>query len=114
MALNGNGYYSRVYVEDVGFQGIITELLKAEGVLAKSFSPHGFSKEERLRTVSSLIESGRVVFPRKGAEKLIEQILGFGKEAHDDLVDACTMLILQTFDDSRKPIPMIQTFTFRR
>ena len=113
MALNANGYYSRVYVEDVGFQGIITELLKAEGVSAKSFSPRGFSKEERLRTVSSLIESGRVVFPRKGAETLIEQILGCGKEAHDDLVAACTMLILQAFEDSKQPRMSIQHFYFR-
>ena len=114
MALNNNGYYARVYVEDVGFQGILTDLLKIEGIPAKPFFLRGRSKEDRLTAVSSLIELGHIVFPRKGAERLIEQVLGFGKESHDDLVDACTMLILQAFEDSKKPIPMIQTFTFRR
>ena len=68
----------------------------------------GWSKEDRLTAVSSLIELGRVVFPKTGAEELINQILGFGKEKHDDLVDACTMLILQAFEDIKKPRPSIR------
>lgn len=100
-------YYSRVYVEDVGFQGVITDLLKAEGVPTQSFFLRGRSKEDRLMAVSSLIELGKVVFPRKGAESLINQILGFGVEKHDDLVDACTMLILQAFEESKRPVPRI-------
>jgi predicted phage terminase large subunit-like protein len=106
--LNNNESYSRVYVEDVGFQGVITDLLKSEGIPAKPFPVRGWSKEDRLMSVSSLIELGRVVFPKKGAEKLLEQIIGFGKESHDDLVDACTMLIFQAFEDSKKPRPRIQ------
>ncbi len=113
MALNNNGYYARVYVEDVGMQGIIADILKANGLSAKLFPVRGWSKEDRLTAVSSLIELGQVVFPRKGAEKLIEQILGFGKEAHDDLVDACTMLIIQAFEDSKQPRMSIKTYYFR-
>lgn len=108
LAINDNGFYARAYVEDVGFQGIITDLLKVEGVPAKPFPVRGWSKEDRLRAVSSLIELGCVVFPRNGAEELINQILGFGKEKHDDLVDACTMLILQAFEDIKKPRPSIR------
>ena len=95
------GSYSRVYVEDINFQSIFVELLKNEGVPAKPFPVRGWSKEDRLNAVSALIELGRVVFVDKGNEELVEQILGFGKEKHDDLVDAMTMLILQMFEDSK-------------
>ena len=35
------------------------------------------------------------MFPEKGAksDKLIEQIVGFGRERHDDLVDAFTCAV---------------------
>jgi hypothetical protein len=33
-------------------------------------------------------------FPRHGCEDLINQLLGFGVEKHDDLVDAPVWLIL--------------------
>jgi len=95
------GSYARVYVEDVNFQGIFTELLKNEGIPAKPFPVRGWSKEDRLTAVSSLIQLGRVVFASKGNEKLVEQILNFGKDNHDDMVDATTMLILQMFEDSK-------------
>lgn len=107
----GNGSYSRVYVEDVNFQGIFTDLLKAEGIPAKPFPVRGWSKEDRLSAVSSLIELGHVVFADKGNEDLVEQILGFGKEKHDDLVDATTMLILQMFEESKRE-PNIRVFSF--
>lgn len=96
-----NSSYARVYVEDVNFQGIFTELLKNEGVPAKPFPVKGWSKEDRLNAVSALIQLGKVLFADKGNEELVEQILGFGKEKHDDLVDATTMLILQMFEDSK-------------
>lgn len=95
------GSYARVYVEDVNFQGIFTELLKNEGIPAKPFPVRGWSKEDRLTAVSSLIQLGRVIFADKGNEKLVEQILNFGKDNHDDMVDATTMLILQMFEDSK-------------
>jgi hypothetical protein len=36
-----------------------------------------------------------VKFPRKGAEQLITQLLGFGSEKHDDAVDALVYLIFR-------------------
>lgn len=35
-----------------------------------------------------------VLFPETGCERLIEQLVGFGVEKHDDLVDAFTMALL--------------------
>jgi len=38
-----------------------------------------------------------VKFPEQGCEDLLMQLLGFGVESHDDLVDALVMLILGIF-----------------
>ena len=107
LGMNDQKNYSRVYVEDVGFQGIITDLLKTEGVPARSIPTKGMTKADRLAAISSLIQLGRIRFSRTGNEKLIEQILRLGKEKHDDLVDAFTMLVLQMFIDANKPTPGI-------
>lgn len=41
------------------------------------------------------MRAGKILFPETGCEELIEQLLGFGKEKHDDLVDAFSIVILQ-------------------
>jgi predicted phage terminase large subunit-like protein len=51
-------------------------------------------KRARLRVAARYIKNGTVKFPRKGCEELIKQLLGFGVEKHDDLVDALVWLIL--------------------
>lgn len=91
----------RVYVEDVAFQGIIADLLKGAGINAKPYPIKGQTKEGRLEAVGALIEVGKVLFPEHGAEPLIEQMLGFGSEKHDDLVDACTMLVFQLLENTK-------------
>jgi len=40
-----------------------------------------------------MIRSGKVLFPKKGTEDLIQQLVYFGVEKHDDLVDAFTMVL---------------------
>ena len=45
------------------------------------------------------MQQGRILFPLHGAERLIEQIIGFGVEKHDDLVDAFTLLVLQLLQE---------------
>jgi len=54
-------------------------------------------KRTRLAALSNAFFMGQILFPKKGArsDKLIEQILGFGNERHNDLVDAfaCAMHI---------------------
>lgn len=90
-------------VEEVGYQKavidqLLTQSIKATGVKVTS------DKRSRLITVSTLIKSGKIKFPRKGAEDLIRQIVGFGSEAHDDLVDAFTIIAHQAIEmDKRHP-----------
>ena len=42
---------------------------------------------------------GKVLFPRQGCEELISQIVHFGVEAHDDLADAFSNVILNTLGE---------------
>lgn len=52
-------------------------------------------KRERLSALSNVFFMGQILFPEKSAksDKLIEQIVGFGRERHDDLVDAFTCAV---------------------
>jgi len=84
-----------IYIEKVGYQESLVQQLKSEGVSAEGVELHGEDKRARLTRISMEIVNGLILFPKQGTEKLIEQILGFGVEKHDDLVDAFTLLILR-------------------
>ena len=84
----------KIYIESNGYQQSVVEHLKKAGCRAEGIQSLG-NKYERLGAVSHLIESGKVLFPTKGAEILINQLLGLGVERHDDLVDALSLLLLQ-------------------
>lgn len=84
-------YSSHILVEEVGYQkAVIDQLahdsLNVEGVKIST------DKRSRLISISAMIQSGKIKFPRHGAEALIRQIVGFGVERHDDLVDAFTIV----------------------
>ncbi len=92
----------KIYVEDVAYQKSIIQFLQKEGLPVVGVNPGGQDKRMRLSTVTHLIQAGKVIFPERGAEQLITQLLGFGVEKHDDLVDAFTMLLHQIMQqDSR-------------
>ena len=88
----------RIYIEDVGYQRSTIQYLKAERCHTEPFQVHGQDKRSRLITISHLIQEGRVLFPAKGAELLIQQLVGFGIEKHDDLADAFAMAIHKSFE----------------
>lgn len=93
-AANRAIYSSRIFVEDVGYQRAAIELLLGDGLDVEGVKVIS-DKRSRLVSVSSLIQSGKIKFPKHGAEDLIRQIVGFGVERHDDLVDAFTILAHQ-------------------
>jgi phage terminase large subunit-like protein len=53
-----------------------------------------------LRVAARYIKNGTVKFPRTGCETLLRQVLGFGAEKHDDLVDALVWMILGVAGDA--------------
>ncbi|MFZ2193551.1 MAG: phage terminase large subunit [Candidatus Moraniibacteriota bacterium] len=93
---------SKIYIEDVSYQRVVIQQLKTMGVFTEGSSPHGVDKRSRLASVSSLIFSGKILFPSQGAEDLIQQLIGFGKEKHDDLADAFSILALQIVERAGK------------
>lgn len=94
--------HSKIYIEDVGYQRVTIQQLRTMGVFAEGVNPHGSDKRSRLASVSSLIFSGQISFPSQGAEELIQQLVGFGKEKHDDLTDAFSILALQIVERASK------------
>ena len=98
----GNGGLAKISIEAVAFQKSIVQQLESEGYPAKEFLPQGKDKRARLALVSHLIQSGKIVFPKTGAEKLINQILNFGSEKHDDLVDAFSILVLSILEQENQ------------
>jgi len=80
-------------VEDVQYQKAAIGEMEREGLPVEGVKPIG-DKMARLKTAVIYIKNGTVLFPRHGCEDLLLQLLGFGIEEHDDLVDALVYLIL--------------------
>jgi phage terminase large subunit-like protein len=81
------------YPEKVAYQQAAIEIMEKNGL---SVVPMPAVNDKRSRAIAACfyVKGGRVLFPRTGAEKLIENLLGFGIEEHDDLTDAFSNLVL--------------------
>lgn len=99
----GDGYYTNLYIEDVGYQQAFIQHLKGQGIPAEGIKVHGQDKRARLALVTQLIKQGKVLFPKKGCEDLIAQLTGFGIEKHDDLADAFSLLMLKILEEDSHP-----------
>ena len=92
-----------ILIEEVGYQKAVVDQLKNENYNAFGVKV-ATDKRARLMTVSNMIESGKIVFPRHGSEELVRQIVGFGTEKYCDLVDAFTLLANKAIEiDKPKP-----------
>ena len=96
----GNGQYVPVFIENVAAQQVFIEFAQERGIPAEGVSPRGQDKRARLNSASAFIKR-HVRFPRRGAELLVNQILFFGTERHDDLVDALVYLVLKVAERER-------------
>ncbi len=88
----GNGTMTPFWVEDVGYQAMQIEAMQKVGLPAQGIKVSS-DKRARLMTISTYIQNGMILFPRSGCEDLISQLVGFGIESHDDLVDAFVLLV---------------------
>ena len=82
----------RLLIESVAYQDALPQILASQGIKVEGVRPQN-DKRTRLALTSSLIKNGTILFPETGCERLIEQIVGFGVEKHDDLADAFSLLI---------------------
>jgi predicted phage terminase large subunit-like protein len=90
-------YEDILFVESVAYQEALPQMLEMNGVAAEAIKPKG-DKRTRLALTSTAIKSGIIKFPRKGCEELIQQLVGFGVEKHDDIADAFSLLVNSTMD----------------
>jgi predicted phage terminase large subunit-like protein len=94
------GDHPTFVIEDVAYQASLPQQLKAEGVRnVETTRPGSQDKRTRLVLTAHKIKTGKVLFPRHGAEELITQLVHFGVEKHDDLADAFSNLVLQVIED---------------
>lgn len=94
-----DGHTDYFYVEDVGYQAAMVELLKDADLDAEGVKTKGQDKRGRLTLAANMVQSGKVFFPKKGAENLLTQLTGFGTERYDDLADAFAILMLKLMED---------------
>ncbi len=106
---NKTTHSSYVLVEDVGYQRVVIQQLTGDGLDAEGVRVSG-DKRSRLMSIATMIQSGKIKFPKHGAEELVRQIIGFGAERHDDLVDAFTILAHHAIQYD-KPPPSTIIFT---
>lgn len=94
-----DGLYPTFVIEDVAYQKALPQQLLNEGISdVKTTRPGNQDKRSRLVLTAHLIKSGKILFPRSGCEELINQIVNFGVEKHDDLADAFSTLVLNTVE----------------
>jgi predicted phage terminase large subunit-like protein len=85
--------YPIFIIEDVSYQKALPQQLEEDGVRnVRTVRPGTTDKRSRLVLTASAIKSGKILFPKEGAEQLIQQIVHFGVEKHDDLADAFSNL----------------------
>lgn len=81
------------FIEDVAYQKVAIQEYERALLPVTPMKPIN-DKRARLHVAATYIKNGTVLFPREGCEDLLIQLLGFGVEEHDDLVDALVYLIL--------------------
>lgn len=84
---------TKFYPEKVGYQEAAHEIMRKNGLTVTPM-PATSDKKSRIQAACFYIKNGRVLFPREGAENVINNLIGFGIEEHDDLADAFAYLVL--------------------
>lgn len=91
-----------IYVERIAYQDSLSQQLAVEGLFSESVAIGNLDKRARLSIASPYISTGRILFPKHGAEELINQITNFGIEKHDDSADALTIMTLRIIEGDRR------------
>jgi len=98
----GDGHYTKLFIEEVGYQAALIQDLSNHNVPAEGVKVSGQDKRSRLALITHLIKQGKVLFPKGNqAEELIIQLTGFGAEKHDDLADAFSLLLLKILEEDQ-------------
>jgi len=97
----GEGALSRVFVEGFGFQQSVPQQLRHLGFPVESVNLSG-DKREKIGLTSYLVKAGIILFPLKGAEDLIRELVNFDFEENNDLADAFAILVHKAVENNIK------------
>lgn len=84
---------TKFYPEKVMYQQSAIEIMEKNGIKCVPMTNTN-DKKSRISSACFYVKNGRVLFPHQGAENVIENLIGFGIEDHDDLADAFANLVL--------------------
>lgn len=84
---------TKFYPEKVNYQEAAIEIMIKNGLSVVPMSAVG-DKKARITAACFYVKQGRVLFPKEGAKNVIDNLIGFGIEDHDDLADAFAYLVL--------------------
>lgn len=102
--LYSNYNVKTIYVEDVGFQKGLVQVLQEKRYPALGVRPQG-DKRARLALISHHIKNGTVQFAPRGNEEVVMQIVNFGSENYMDLADALSMLVSEVMAEGSTYCP---------
>ncbi len=100
----------QIAVENNGYQEAFAQELRRRSLPVKSVT-RVRDKISRAYRLQPKIESGLVLFPRTGANTLIQQLLLMPEADHDDLFDALELAVSQvrtSFKDFPKKLPNVE------
>lgn len=95
-------------IEKVAFQEALIQQLESKGVVCEGVHITS-DKRSRLAITSAAVKNGLILFPEKGAEDLLDQLLNFGTERYDDLADAFSIAVPKVLAEGNKR-PVIHFF----
>lgn len=82
-----------IFVESNGYQISLAQTLESQNIEVIPVETGKYSKRERLSLTVPWHMNGQIHLPKTGAEPFLNQLIGFGNERHEDMVDAFSMLI---------------------
>ncbi len=88
-----------IYVEKISYQESLSQQLIVMGLFCEAVAIGNMDKRARISLASPYISTAKILFPEHGAEELINQLVNFGIEKHDDLADALTIMALKIIED---------------
>lgn len=103
----GRQHTVKIVVEQAGQQIALIDQLTSRGLPVEGMQIKGQDKPTRLWSASTQVKNGLVLFPRKGAEELIQQLVYFGSERFDDLADSFTLACAKHREYMTESEPMI-------
>jgi len=99
-----------LFPEDVQYQRAAIEEMERQLLPVRPMKP-GADKRARLMSIAPYIQNGTVQFPENGCEDLLIQLLGFGIEEHDDLVDALVYCVLGLVQQGLERMEVVDLFS---